>query len=127
MFERYTEKARNAILLARYEAGILGSPVIEPEHLLLSLLKEDETLLHLLPEPVLRNEMLQLLQRCDRHTQEPVDIPLSNPAKRALAYSAEAAQPRIFCGGTNRERPLSCSHAEGAGAAPASFRGNHPN
>ncbi len=66
--------ARGALLLARHEANISGSPLIAPEHLLLSLLKEDETLLHLLPEPVLRNELLQLLLRCDRHTEEPVGI-----------------------------------------------------
>ena len=92
MFERYTEKARGAILLAKHEANVLGSSLIEPEHLLLSLLTVDETLLHLLPEPVVRNEMLQLLQRCDRRETESVDIPLSNPAKRALAYSAEEAE-----------------------------------
>jgi len=40
MFERYTEEARTAIFLARNEAGVLGSSVIEPEHLLLGLLKE---------------------------------------------------------------------------------------
>ncbi len=44
MFERYTEKARRAILLGRYEASQLGSPHIETEHLLLGLLREDKTL-----------------------------------------------------------------------------------
>ncbi len=34
MFERYTQMARGAIFLARYEASILGSS-LEPEHLLL--------------------------------------------------------------------------------------------
>jgi hypothetical protein len=92
IFERYTEEARTAIFLARNEAGVLGSSVIEPEHLLLGLLKEDETLLYLLPEPVLRNEMLQLLQRCDRKAAESFDIPLSVLSKRALAYGAEEAE-----------------------------------
>ena len=45
MLERYTEKARGAIFLARYEASNRGSSVIEVEHLLLSLLKEDKILL----------------------------------------------------------------------------------
>jgi hypothetical protein len=92
IFERYTERARSAIFLARNEAGVLGSSSIEPEHLLLGLLKEDETLLHLLPEPVLRSEMLQLLQRCDRRTAESFEIPLSGLSKRALAYGAEEAE-----------------------------------
>ena len=44
MFERYTEKARRAIFFARYEASQFGSPVIETEHLLLGLLREDRVL-----------------------------------------------------------------------------------
>ena len=38
MFERYTEKARRVIFFARYEASQFGSPYIETEHLLLSLI-----------------------------------------------------------------------------------------
>ena len=44
MFERYTEKARRVIFFARYEASQFGSPLIESEHLLLGLLREDKTL-----------------------------------------------------------------------------------
>ena len=44
MFERYTEKARRVIFFARYEAAQFGSPLIETEHLLLSLLREDKAL-----------------------------------------------------------------------------------
>ena len=40
MFERYTEKARRVIFLARYEASNYGSPYIETEHLLLGLIRE---------------------------------------------------------------------------------------
>ncbi len=42
MFERYTEKARRTIFFARYEASQFGSQHIEPEHLLLGLLREDK-------------------------------------------------------------------------------------
>ena len=42
MFERYTEKARRVIFFARYEASLLGSGYIEPEHLLLGLFREDK-------------------------------------------------------------------------------------
>jgi hypothetical protein len=45
MFERYTEKARCVIFFARYAASQFGSPYIEPEHLLLGLLREDKALL----------------------------------------------------------------------------------
>ncbi|HEX8852665.1 MAG TPA: Clp protease N-terminal domain-containing protein, partial [Pyrinomonadaceae bacterium] len=44
MFERYTEKARRVIFFARYEASQLGSAAIEPEHILLGVLREDKTL-----------------------------------------------------------------------------------
>ena len=42
MFERYTEKARRVIFFARYEASQFGAPAIEPEHLLLGLVREGE-------------------------------------------------------------------------------------
>lgn len=44
MFERYTEKARRVIFFGRYEASQLGSQLIETEHLLLGLLREDKDL-----------------------------------------------------------------------------------
>ena len=40
MFERYTERARRVLFFARYEAGRAGSPAVEPEHLLLALIRE---------------------------------------------------------------------------------------
>ncbi|HLK19110.1 MAG TPA: Clp protease N-terminal domain-containing protein [Bryobacteraceae bacterium] len=92
MFDRFTEKARDVVHYARIEASLLGSSTIEPEHLLLSLLKADETLSDLLPAPVLRGEMLQLLQSSDRRGKQDLEIPLSHSAKRALAYGAEEAE-----------------------------------
>jgi ATP-dependent Clp protease ATP-binding subunit ClpC len=44
MFERYTEKARRVIFFARYEASQFGAPAIEPEHLLLGLMRETKRL-----------------------------------------------------------------------------------
>src|SRR6266705_3235964 len=44
MFERYTEMARRVIFFARYEASQFGAPMIEPEHLLLGLSREDKPL-----------------------------------------------------------------------------------
>src|SRR5438093_11840590 len=40
MFEKYTEKAKKVLFLARYEARQMGSKVIGSEHLLLGLVKE---------------------------------------------------------------------------------------
>ena len=42
MFEKFTEKAKRILFLARYEASQQGSKVIATEHLLLGLLKEGE-------------------------------------------------------------------------------------
>ncbi len=40
MFERYTESARRALFFARYEVSQLGATAIEPEHLLLGIVRE---------------------------------------------------------------------------------------
>lgn len=40
MFERYTEAARRALYFARYEASQLGSVSLDPEHLLLGLIRK---------------------------------------------------------------------------------------
>jgi hypothetical protein len=44
MFERFTEKARRTLFFARFEASQSGSPAIEPEHMLLGVLRENEEL-----------------------------------------------------------------------------------
>jgi ATP-dependent Clp protease ATP-binding subunit ClpC len=44
MFERYTEGARRVIFFARYGASNYGCRVIQTEHLLLGLLREDVAL-----------------------------------------------------------------------------------
>jgi ATP-dependent Clp protease ATP-binding subunit ClpC len=41
MFERYTERARRAVFFARYKASQHASANIEPEHLLLGLIREN--------------------------------------------------------------------------------------
>ncbi|MDA0205682.1 MAG: hypothetical protein O3A53_19635 [Acidobacteria bacterium] len=45
MFERYTEKARGVIFLARFETSRFGTAEIETEHVLLGLLSQDKALL----------------------------------------------------------------------------------
>jgi len=44
MFERYTERARRVLFFARDEASQAGSPAVEPEHLLLALVREGKGL-----------------------------------------------------------------------------------
>ena len=42
MLEKFTEKAKRILFLARYEASQTGSKVIGTEHMLLGIIKESE-------------------------------------------------------------------------------------
>jgi ATP-dependent Clp protease ATP-binding subunit ClpA len=96
MFERYTVKARRVIFFARYEASQFGSPLIETEHLLLGLLREDKALTNLFPASYASADLIR--KDIEGHTlirekvSTSVDYPLSNECKRALAYAAEEAE-----------------------------------
>ena len=87
MFERFTECARHAIFYARYEAGISGAAKIEPDHLLLGLIRADPRIRETLGEareaaarfrtPIVETDVEALRLKV---------IPLSPASKRALAY-----------------------------------------
>jgi len=94
MFERYTEKARRAIFFARYEASQFGLQFIDSNCLLLGLVRQngqistqwlalDATELHRLVES-------QVIK--SKPVSTSVDLPLTNDAKRVLAYAAEEAE-----------------------------------
>jgi hypothetical protein len=91
MFERYTEHARRVIFFARYEASSLGSPYIEPEHLLLGLLREDQALKSRLPSRGIEQIRKRIEESNPRRekTSTSVDLPLSTDAKRSLAFGAQ--------------------------------------
>jgi len=95
MFERYTEHARRVIFFARYEASQFGAPYIEPEHLLLGVLRERASVYFLVPASLtldgLRRELEATLPRREK-TSTSVDLPLSHKAKRILAYGTEEAE-----------------------------------
>jgi ATP-dependent Clp protease ATP-binding subunit ClpA len=96
MFERYTEKARRTIFFGRHEASQLGSLYIEPEHLLLGLLREDKALANRFLRSHRAVESIR--KQIEGHTapaekvSTSVDLPLSHECKRVLAYGAEEAQ-----------------------------------
>ena len=98
MFERYTEKARRVIFFARYEASQFGSPLIETEHLLLGLLREDKGLTSRFVGPVVGD----IRKEIEGHTtvrekvSTSVDLPLSDESKQVLKFSAEEAD-RLNC------------------------------
>jgi hypothetical protein len=93
MFERYTEQARRVVFFARYEASRLGSPYIEPEHLLLGVLRESNILKdRLTPEAIGRiRQELEGDAVVRESTSTSVDIPMSRDLKQALSIAADTA------------------------------------
>ncbi|HEX8476275.1 MAG TPA: ATP-dependent Clp protease ATP-binding subunit [Pyrinomonadaceae bacterium] len=94
MFERYTEKARRVIFFARYEASQFGAPAIEPEHLLLGLMREDKTLTSRFLQraqaslEAIRKEIEGRATLREKISTS-VELPLAPETKRVLAYAHE--------------------------------------
>jgi ATP-dependent Clp protease ATP-binding subunit ClpC len=89
MFERYTENARRAIFFARYEASHLDSAIIEPEHLLLALLRESTGLTYRLlrSSPALADEIRSDIEAhitTVEKTSSSVDLPLASEEAEKL-------------------------------------------
>ena len=96
MFERYTEKARQVIFFARYEASYFGSPYIETEHLLLGLLRVDKALSNrFLPSYASVEGIRKQIEARTipgEKVSTSVDLPLSNESKHVLSHAAEEAE-----------------------------------
>ena len=97
MFEKFTEKAKRILFMARYEASQQGSKVIGTEHLLLGLLKEgEEATRELFSRSNISIELLQAELESKGPTREKVstsvEIPFSEETKRVLAYAEEEAE-----------------------------------
>src|SRR5579863_613622 len=95
MFERYTEHARRVIFFARYEASEAGRMYIEPEHLLLGVLRERVSLNLALPAGLNLEEArreFQALWPVREKISTAIDMPLADTAKRVLAYAGEEAE-----------------------------------
>jgi ATP-dependent Clp protease ATP-binding subunit ClpC len=97
MFEKYTEKAKKVLFLARYEASQMGSKVIGSEHLLLGLLKEgDELVQDLVARANVNVELLRAELEARGPSGEkqvtPIEIPFSEEAKKVLAGAEEEAE-----------------------------------
>ena len=96
MFERFTEQARRAIFVARYEAGQYGSPFIETEHLLLGILRERrDTLAKLFPgmsaaESEIRKDVEERIT-VGKRIPTSVDIQLSKECREVLMIAQETA------------------------------------
>lgn len=90
MFERYTEGARRTIFFARCEASQSGASEIEPEHLLLGILRQSNILGS--GGRAIRDEIEKGLAHREKKTSTSVDLPISTSVKRALAYGAEESE-----------------------------------
>ncbi len=96
MFERYTEKARRVVFFARQEACQYGSPVIDPEHLLLGLLDEEKSLRRWVPKA----DSQTIRERIEKHlhraapisTATDLPLPLSHAGKEILLCAMEQAE-----------------------------------
>lgn len=96
MFDRYTEGARRVLFFGRYEASQLGSPAIEPEHLLLGLLRESRgPTARVLSDAGLNlvSVRAEILAGVKAQPQIPtsVEIPFTSSVKWALTFAAEEA------------------------------------
>lgn len=92
MFEKYTDEARRVIFYAREQAKN-QSQFIEVSHLVLGILQESTRVIQevgVSPE-ALRGAMESLCHRSREGVSTHVDLPLSGPVKRVLAYAAEEA------------------------------------
>src|SRR4026209_1030334 len=96
MFERYTERARQVLYFARYEASQLGSISIETEHLVLGLIRRSSALpsrifarSHLSLESIRKEIEGRTVFREKVSTS--VEIPFSAETKRVLQAAAEEA------------------------------------
>jgi ATP-dependent Clp protease ATP-binding subunit ClpA len=93
MFERYTEYARRVLFFARYETSQFGSNEIEPEHLLLGLLREDRPLMdRFVPGASEVRKQIEREKPPGPKVSTSKDLPLSHSAKRVFAFGAEEAE-----------------------------------
>src|SRR5688500_12456578 len=136
MFERYTEKARRVIFFARYEASQFGAPAIEPEHLLLGLMREDKTLTaRFFPRAQVSIESIRkeiegrTLLREKISTS--VELPLAPETKRVLAYAHEESDrlqhrhigtEHLLLGLLREERSMAAEILYERGLRPAAVR-----
>jgi stage V sporulation protein K len=102
MFEEFTEKARRVIFFARYEASQLGGEYVEPEHLLLGLMREDKALsarfIGTYTEiESIRKQIVDAMYRAEKLSTS-VDLPLSQASESVLGL---AGKERMRLGASN--------------------------
>jgi ATP-dependent Clp protease ATP-binding subunit ClpC len=94
MFDKYTESARRSVFFAHEEACNFGNKYIETYHLLIGILRQDESLRTRLVGKVTLDELRAEFAHLAGSSKLPtsVDLPLSHACKRAMAFAAEESQ-----------------------------------
>jgi ATP-dependent Clp protease ATP-binding subunit ClpA len=93
IFERYTEKARQTIVLAKHEADGFGSLEVGTEHILLALLR-DPALISSTMEAVSEAEIRAAIRAyIPRREPNPLphDLPLSTEGRLSVVLATEEA------------------------------------
>jgi tetratricopeptide (TPR) repeat protein len=93
IFERYTEKARRTIVLAKHEADGFGSLEVGAEHILLALLRDPALIsstMETVSEPEIRASIGAYIPLREPNPL-PHDLPLSAEARKALVLATEEA------------------------------------
>jgi len=97
MFERFTERARRTIVLAREEAIRLGNPYLGTEHVLLGLVKKDDnTAARILKESNIELDEIrfEVERRITKQTPRPEigEIPFTARSKKVLELAIDEAK-----------------------------------
>ena len=96
MFEHFTERARRVIFFARYEASQYGNPVIDTEHILLGLLREDFALVNRYAVQIrsteeIRTEIEKHINRGARISPT-AELPISGDLRKILTFATEESE-----------------------------------
>lgn len=90
-FQRYTSAAKQALFFARYEAANAGSRVIEPEHVVLGLLRAGEGRRGGLLALALGAARATLVTSPGEPLPREAHVPFSEPTRRAFRAAGEEA------------------------------------
>ena len=98
LFARFTTRARQAVFFSRFEAGEFGHPSIDPEHVLLGMVRARFAAARLYAKSGLSLERIRADVSARRHASEPLStsviIAFSDDTKRAVQFAAEEADRR---------------------------------
>lgn len=99
MIKRYTEEARCSILFAQHEASRLGSPLVETEHLLLGLFRENPALFRRfqISEACLGNLIHANPAKNAGISIDLSSMPLTDESRAVFSFAEEEAD-RMGCG-----------------------------